>query len=100
MAKKTSKIEGAIVGLSVEESKEFVLQLSTVLKNDKTQMASFKKDPNVFLSNRGLNIDLRREILTGSEFSSSAKVNWCLKTCWCTDCCITEINITNSTPKN
>lgn len=91
-----NKIENAIIQIDKNEIKSFTVQLNELFKTNEKEVKLFKLDPNNYLENRGLNIDVRRELLQDSNFKSYAKVNWCLLTCTCTNCCITAINITNS----
>jgi hypothetical protein len=66
------------------------------LKTDKKSLAAYKKSPNQYLADIGLNVDVRREILlnepNGKRFAAKNKKCWwtCVFTaCPCTNCCIT-----------
>lgn len=90
-------IQDAIVGLETSNLKDIASQLNVVLANDAKALEYFRRSPNEFLADRGLNVDSRREFLKDAGIrDTSAKFSFCLKTCWCTDCCITSISITNS----
>lgn len=90
-------IQNAIVGLSTEDLKEEVRQLNQLFASDAKALERFRNAPNEFLEDRGVNVDARRELLKDAGIrDTSAKFSFCITTCWCTGCCITTVNITNS----
>jgi hypothetical protein len=76
-----------------------ISSLQLKVKTDPHIAQQFKKDPRRTLAAFGLNEDVQIELLREMGIKTSARLSWCACTdccnsCWCTGCCITEINIT------
>ncbi|WP_406099757.1 hypothetical protein [Streptomyces sp. NBC_01013] len=73
-----------------EESavREFWSQLSTQLDTDPTLKSRFETDPKTVLSERGLALDLQREVLVASGISGIDFDIDCIITC-----CVSEVTL-------
>ena len=93
MSKKMT-ISNAIVGLNVDDVKNFATQLNVLLAADRKAQADFTRAPNEFLADRGISLDIRREFLKDAHITdTSPKANVCYVTCWFTNCAITSITV-------
>ena len=80
-------IQKATVNLSLTELKDFTTQLNTLFSQDRRLKEQFWAAPNQFLSDCGLNIDLRREFLKDANITdTSPRASICFWTCVFTGC--------------
>ncbi len=85
-----------IKGGTIIPDKAALKKLLSSIKTDPKKKAAYKKSPNTYLANIGLNQDIRRELLLnepgGKRFAARAKgcTFTCIFTsCPCTNCCLT-----------
>jgi hypothetical protein len=87
------QIQKGVLVPSNDDLNVIVKQMFVDIKGDGDRANYFKSNPVGYVSALGLNIDTTREILNdiGLGYAQAACADWCIITCICTDCCITNI---------